>query len=61
MSGIALTKSMADAGSKAGTILHTIRYLGKNNLSDIVFDKLAGKLNYADNRMLKSIARYASD
>lgn len=52
-------KVMAGAGSKAGTILQAIRYLGKDNLNDDVLDKLAHQLDTDDGQALKAIARYA--
>ncbi len=55
----ASSKVMAGAGSKAGTILQAIRYLGKNNLNDTMLDKLGSKLDCSDKRALKSLARYA--
>lgn len=52
-------KMMTGAGSKAGTILQAIRYLGKNHLNDNVLDKLTQQLDNADKQDLKNISRYA--
>lgn len=52
-------KVMAGAGSKAGTILQAIRYLGKDNLNDNVLDKLTQQLDNTDKLDLKTISRYA--
>jgi len=52
-------KAMAGAGSKAGTILQAIRYLGKDNINDKVIDKLIKSLDQPDKKALKKISRYA--
>ena len=52
-------KVMAGAGSKAGTVLQAIRYLGKDNLNNDILDKLTHQLDNDDKKALKVIARYA--
>ena len=49
---------MAGAGSKAGTILQAIRYLGKGNLSSRILNKLTRQLDDKDKSQLKNLARY---
>ena len=49
---------MAGAGSKAGTILQAIRYLGKDNLNNRILKKLTRQLDDKDKGQLKNLARY---
>jgi len=52
-------KVMVGAGSKAGTILQAMRYLGEDNLNDTMLDQLTRQLDKDDKQALKAIARYA--
>jgi Family of unknown function (DUF6088) len=52
------SRLMAGAGSKVGTILQAIRYLGKNNFDNKVLNKIANQLTDYDKKALKALVRY---
>lgn len=51
-------KIMAGAGSKAGTILQAMRYLGKKHLTEEVINKLSCQLDHTDKQALKNLIRF---
>tara|TARA_R110000868_G_scaffold380784_5_gene647072 strand:+ start:9535 stop:10113 length:579 start_codon:yes stop_codon:yes gene_type:complete len=50
---------MAGHGSKAGTILQAIKYLGKHHVDAQMLRKMADQLSANDKHTLKSLLRYA--
>lgn len=55
----ASSRVMTGAGSKAGTVLQALRYLGKDHIDDSIVVKFANQLDDNDKKALKKIARFA--
>lgn len=54
-------KTIVGAGTKAGSIIQALRYLGKNNLNNKILDKIISQLDNNDKEALSHIARFAPD
>jgi hypothetical protein len=52
-------KNMIGAGTKAGLILHALRQIGKDNVSDKMIGHIKSQLEEADRKQLKKQAEYA--
>jgi len=54
-------KNMATAGRISGLVIQALRYLGKDNVDDVIVDKLAERLSSDDCRQLIKDIRHAPD
>lgn len=52
-------KNMATAGRVSGLVIQALRYLGRDNVDDVVIDHLARRLSADDRRQLLRDIRYA--
>jgi hypothetical protein len=52
-------KNMIGAGTKAGLILHALRQIGKENLTNEMIEKIRSQLDEKDNKQINKQAQYA--
>ncbi len=54
-----VAKNMATAGRASGVVIQALRFLGKDNVGDVVIETLRERLNAKDRAQLLKDARYA--
>ncbi len=54
----ATSNVMKGAGTRAGTLIQAIRYLGKDHVDNNILDKISKQLNKKDKRDLKILVRF---